>query len=61
MCVCLYFLWQTLGPSVLAGVAVMILLIPINALIAKKNKALQVIFCELSALLVCMSLCAMIL
>uniref|UniRef100_A0AAZ3SGN9 ATP-binding cassette, sub-family C (CFTR/MRP), member 3 n=1 Tax=Oncorhynchus tshawytscha TaxID=74940 RepID=A0AAZ3SGN9_ONCTS len=27
----LYFLWQNLGPSVLAGVAVMILLIPLNA------------------------------
>uniref|UniRef100_A0AAR2KIZ5 ATP-binding cassette, sub-family C (CFTR/MRP), member 3 n=1 Tax=Pygocentrus nattereri TaxID=42514 RepID=A0AAR2KIZ5_PYGNA len=26
----LFFLWQTLGPSVLAGVAVMILLIPLN-------------------------------
>uniref|UniRef100_A0AAZ3PYL9 ATP-binding cassette, sub-family C (CFTR/MRP), member 3 n=1 Tax=Oncorhynchus tshawytscha TaxID=74940 RepID=A0AAZ3PYL9_ONCTS len=30
----LYFLWQNLGPSVLAGVAVMILLIPLNAAIA---------------------------
>uniref|UniRef100_A0A8D0DBY8 ATP-binding cassette, sub-family C (CFTR/MRP), member 3 n=1 Tax=Sander lucioperca TaxID=283035 RepID=A0A8D0DBY8_SANLU len=27
----LYFLWQNLGPSVLAGVAVMIMLIPLNA------------------------------
>uniref|UniRef100_A0A665WUG6 ATP-binding cassette, sub-family C (CFTR/MRP), member 3 n=1 Tax=Echeneis naucrates TaxID=173247 RepID=A0A665WUG6_ECHNA len=27
----LYFLWQNLGPSVLAGVAVMIMLIPFNA------------------------------
>uniref|UniRef100_A0A8C3UXW1 Canalicular multispecific organic anion transporter 2 n=1 Tax=Catharus ustulatus TaxID=91951 RepID=A0A8C3UXW1_CATUS len=27
----LYFLWQTLGPSVLAGVAVMVLLIPFNS------------------------------
>ena len=42
MIVCLYFLWQTLGPSVLAGVAVMIVLIPINAVIAKKSRALQV-------------------
>ncbi|XP_076459189.1 multidrug resistance-associated protein 1-like [Babylonia areolata] len=38
----LYFLWQTLGPSVLAGVGVMILLIPINALIAYKQRQLQV-------------------
>ena len=40
--VSLYFLWQTLGPSVLAGVGVMILLIPINALIAHKARQLQV-------------------
>ena len=42
MIVCLYFLWETLGPSVLAGVAVMVLLIPVNAVIAKYNKKLQV-------------------
>ncbi|CAL9707790.1 unnamed protein product [Knipowitschia caucasica] len=38
----LYFLWQNLGPSVLAGVAVMILLIPLNAFIAMKTRAYQV-------------------
>ncbi|XP_048869139.1 ATP-binding cassette sub-family C member 3 isoform X2 [Brienomyrus brachyistius] len=38
----LYFLWQNLGPSVLAGVAVMILLIPLNAAIAVKTRAFQV-------------------
>uniref|UniRef100_A0A8C6TSD5 ABC-type glutathione-S-conjugate transporter n=1 Tax=Neogobius melanostomus TaxID=47308 RepID=A0A8C6TSD5_9GOBI len=38
----LYFLWQNLGPSVLAGVAVMILLIPLNAFIAMKTRAFQV-------------------
>ena len=38
----LYFLWQTLGPSVLAGFGVMVLLIPINAVIAKKSRDLQV-------------------
>ncbi|XP_030063833.1 ATP-binding cassette sub-family C member 3 isoform X2 [Microcaecilia unicolor] len=38
----LYFLWQALGPSVLAGVAVMILLIPFNAAIAMKTRAFQV-------------------
>ena len=42
MCVCLYFLWATLGPSILAGVAIMIILIPINGVIAKKTRALQV-------------------
>ncbi|XP_072224734.1 multidrug resistance-associated protein 1-like [Leuresthes tenuis] len=34
----LYFLWQNLGPSVLAGVAVMVLMVPINAVIAMKTK-----------------------
>ncbi|XP_066521778.1 ATP-binding cassette sub-family C member 3 isoform X2 [Hoplias malabaricus] len=38
----LFFLWQTLGPSVLAGVAVMVLLIPFNAFIAMKTRAYQV-------------------
>uniref|UniRef100_W5LA76 ATP binding cassette subfamily C member 3 n=1 Tax=Astyanax mexicanus TaxID=7994 RepID=W5LA76_ASTMX len=38
----LFFLWQTLGPSVLAGVAVMVLLIPFNAVIAMKTRAYQV-------------------
>ncbi|XP_028669919.1 multidrug resistance-associated protein 1 isoform X2 [Erpetoichthys calabaricus] len=38
----LYFLWQNLGPSVLAGLAVMILLVPVNAVIAMKSKTYQV-------------------
>ncbi|XP_054263384.1 multidrug resistance-associated protein 1 isoform X4 [Macrosteles quadrilineatus] len=38
----LYFLWQTLGPSVLAGLAVMIVLIPINGWVANKVKTLQI-------------------
>ncbi|NWR32394.1 MRP1 protein, partial [Tachuris rubrigastra] len=38
----LYLLWQNLGPSVLAGVAVMILLVPINAVMAMKTKTYQV-------------------
>uniref|UniRef100_A0A0K8SLI1 ABC-type glutathione-S-conjugate transporter n=1 Tax=Lygus hesperus TaxID=30085 RepID=A0A0K8SLI1_LYGHE len=38
----LYFLWQTLGPSVLAGLAVMIILIPVNGVIANKMKTLQI-------------------
>ncbi|KAM8975402.1 multidrug resistance-associated protein 1-like [Pelodytes ibericus] len=35
------FLWQELGPSVLAGVAVLLLVIPINAYIASKVKQLK--------------------
>ncbi|KAG2460889.1 ATP-binding cassette sub-family C member 3 isoform X3 [Polypterus senegalus] len=38
----LYFLWENLGPSVFAGVAVMVLLIPFNAAIAMKTRAFQV-------------------
>ncbi|XP_051905539.1 multidrug resistance-associated protein 1 isoform X2 [Hippocampus zosterae] len=38
----LYFLWQNLGPSVLAGVAVMLLMVPVNAFIAMKTKTYQV-------------------
>ena len=39
---CVVFLWNILGPSVLSGILVMILLIPLNAFIATKLKALQV-------------------
>lgn len=38
----LYFLWEILGPSVLAGLAVMIILIPVNGYIANKVKTLQI-------------------
>lgn len=38
----IYFLWMTLGPSILAGVAVMIIMIPINAVITNKLKQFQV-------------------
>ncbi|KAM8911370.1 ATP-binding cassette sub-family C member 2 [Lycaon pictus] len=38
----IYFLWAELGPSVLAGVGVMILLIPVNGLLASKSRAIQV-------------------
>ncbi|XP_070288640.1 ATP-binding cassette sub-family C member 2 [Myotis yumanensis] len=37
----IYFLWIELGPSVLAGIGVMLLLIPANGIIATKNKAIQ--------------------
>ncbi|XP_073949373.1 multidrug-Resistance like Protein 1 isoform X1 [Choristoneura fumiferana] len=38
----LYFLWGILGPSVLAGLAVMIVLIPVNGFIANRVKILQI-------------------
>lgn len=39
--VALVFLWERLGPAVLAGLGVMILLIPVNIAIATKIKKLQ--------------------
>jgi len=39
---CLYFLWQELGPSVLAGLLFMLLMIPVNAVIAQVTRKLQV-------------------
>lgn len=42
ICLSLYFLWELLGPSVLAGVGVMVLMIPLNGVIAKKQRAYQV-------------------
>jgi len=41
MSLSLYFLWKQMGPSVLAGVAVMILFIPINLGVARLQKWLQ--------------------
>ena len=38
----IFFLWQYLGPSVLAGLLLMILLIPLNGVIAIKLKQIQV-------------------
>ena len=35
-------LWQELGPAVLAGTAVLVLVIPINALVATRVKKLKV-------------------
>jgi len=37
-----YFLWQLLGSSVLAGLIVLIVLIPINAAVINKSIELQV-------------------
>uniref|UniRef100_A0A671V6B7 ABC-type glutathione-S-conjugate transporter n=1 Tax=Sparus aurata TaxID=8175 RepID=A0A671V6B7_SPAAU len=39
---CLFFLWQHLGPSALAGIATVILIFPLNGIIAKKRSKLQV-------------------
>lgn len=36
------FLWMELGPSVLAGLAVMVLMVPINGLLANKARKFQV-------------------
>nr|XP_057915142.1 canalicular multispecific organic anion transporter 1 isoform X1 [Doryrhamphus excisus]XP_057915143.1 canalicular multispecific organic anion transporter 1 isoform X1 [Doryrhamphus excisus] len=36
------FLWQELGPSVLAGLAVMVLMVPINGLLASKARNFQI-------------------
>lgn len=38
----IFFLWRELGPSVLAGVGVMILLIPVNGVLASKSRKIQV-------------------
>ena len=38
----IYFLYQSMGPSVFAGVAVMVLLIPVNAIIAFISRKFQV-------------------
>lgn len=35
-------LWQELGPAVLAGVAVLVFVIPMNALVANRMKKLKV-------------------
>uniref|UniRef100_H0VI28 ATP binding cassette subfamily C member 2 n=1 Tax=Cavia porcellus TaxID=10141 RepID=H0VI28_CAVPO len=37
----IFFLWRELGPSVLAGVGVMVLLIPVNGIFATKNRNIQ--------------------
>lgn len=38
-----FFLWRLLGPATLSGLAVMILMIPLNALLVRKSRAYQVI------------------
>lgn len=38
----IFFLWRELGPSILAGVGVMVLLIPVNGVLATKIRNIQV-------------------
>ncbi|XP_054270085.1 multidrug resistance-associated protein 1-like [Macrosteles quadrilineatus] len=38
----LYFLWQLLGPAVLAGLTVMILMVPLNAWMVRQNRRLRI-------------------
>ena len=40
--IAMYFLWQQLGPSVLAGLGVLILLVPINIFVSTKQRNYQV-------------------
>jgi len=42
ICIAVYMLWSLLGACILAGLAVMILLMPIHAVIATISKKLQV-------------------
>ena len=46
ICIAVYMLWTLMGVSVLAGLAVMILIIPINVVIATLNRKLQVSQCS---------------
>uniref|UniRef100_A0A5K3FRC0 ABC transmembrane type-1 domain-containing protein n=1 Tax=Mesocestoides corti TaxID=53468 RepID=A0A5K3FRC0_MESCO len=39
--VAIYLLWGELGPSVLAGIAILLVMIPINVFVARKSKILQ--------------------
>ena len=41
--IAIYFLWTVVGASAFAGLGVMILMIPLNAVMAKKTRALQVL------------------
>ena len=41
--VSLYFLYYTMGVSILAGVGVMILLIPVNLLVSRLARSIQVL------------------
>ena len=53
----LFFLYNTMGPSVFAGFGVMILLIPVNAIIAGFSRRLQVCVCACVHVCVCAHTC----
>lgn len=38
----IFFLWQVLGVAVFAGLAVLVLTLPLNVYLARRNKKLQV-------------------
>lgn len=38
----IFFLWRELGPSILAGVGLMIILIPLNGILTTKSRTIQV-------------------
>ena len=38
----IFFLWRELGPSILAGVGLMVLLVPVNGVLATKIRKIQV-------------------
>ena len=38
-----FFLWRLLGPATLAGLGIMLLMIPVNAILVRKARALQVV------------------
>ena len=42
--IAVYMLWGIVGPSVLAGLAIMVLLIPVNGILATIQRNLQVTF-----------------
>ncbi|OQV17406.1 Multidrug resistance-associated protein 1 [Hypsibius exemplaris] len=55
MALALYFLWQALGPSVLAGLGIMLLMVPINAIIGNRIRSMQLVTLERAAYLTAIS------
>lgn len=48
--IAVYFLYSTMGVSILAGVTVMVLLIPLSVFVSRLSGRLQVVFCCLAFL-----------
>ncbi|XP_031240697.1 canalicular multispecific organic anion transporter 1 [Mastomys coucha] len=42
ICLSIFFLWRELGPSILAGVGLLVLLVPVNGVLATKIRNIQV-------------------